>query len=265
MTKRHKCPRCSYSKSYVIRRQKRRCVRCKYEWQPNRLPLRLEASQWRSIVMTFLKGFSAQGIAEETGIERKRVLRALLHVREAMVRDIPDVFSGTVEIDETYIGGQWKNKRKSQKAIKTKRGRGTQKTPVFGILCRSGKVWAEVVPDTEAKTLLSLVNQRVRRGSVVCSDTWKSYTGIAARGYVHRIVHHGKQEYSDGKGNHINGLEGFWGYLKRRLAAKGGIRRQRLPLYLAEYVWRYNHRSVTIKDQTNNIMTLLKQQIYHKS
>ena len=215
--------------------------------------------------MTFLKGFSAQGIAEETGIERKRVLRALLHVREAMVRDIPDVFSGTVEIDETYIGGQWKNKRKSQKAIKTKRGRGTQKTPVFGILCRSGKVWAEVVPDTEAKTLLPLVNQRVRRGSVVCSDTWKSYTGIAARGYVHRIVHHGKQEYSDGKGNHINGLEGFWGYLKRRLAAKGGIRRQRLPLYLAEYVWRYNHRSVTIKDQTNNIMTLLKQQIYHKS
>ena len=215
--------------------------------------------------MTFLKGFSAQGIAEETGIERKRVLRALLHVREAMAQDIPEVFSGTVEIDETYIGGQWKNKRKSQRTIKAKRGRGTQKTPVFGILCRSGKVWAEVVADTEAKTLLPLVNQRVRRGSVVCSDTWKSYTGIAAKGYVHRIVHHGKQEYSDGKGNHINGLEGFWGYLKRRLAAKGGIRRERLPLYLAEYVWRYNHRSLSIKDQTNSIMTLLKQHNYHKS
>lgn len=215
--------------------------------------------------MTFLKGLSAQGVAEETGVERKRVLRALLHVREAMAQDIPEVFSGTVEIDETYIGGQWKNKRKSQKAIKSKRGRGTQKTPVFGILCRSGKVWAEVVPDTEAKTLLPLVNQRVRRGSTVCSDTWKSYTGIAAKGYVHRIVQHGKQEYSDGKGNHINGLEGFWGYLKRRLAAKGGIRRERLPLYLAEYVWRYNHRSRVIKEQTNKIMTLLIQHNYHNS
>jgi len=215
--------------------------------------------------MTFFKGLAAQGIAEETGIERKRVLRALLHVREAMTQDIPEVFSGTVEIDETYIGGQWKNKRKSQKTIKAKRGRGTQKTPVFGILCRNGKVWAEVVPDTEAKTLLPLVNQRVRRGSIVCSDTWKSYTGIAAKGYVHRIVHHGKQEYSDGKGNHINGLEGFWGYLKRRLAAKGGIRRERLPLYLAEYVWRYNHRSLSIQDQTNKIMTLLIQHNYHNS
>ena len=215
--------------------------------------------------MTFLKGLSAQGVAEETGIERKRVLRALFYVREAMAQDIPEVFSGTVEIDEAYIGGQWKNKRKGQKTIKAKRGRGTQKTPVFGILCRNGKVWAEVVPDTEAKTLLPLVNQRVRRGSTVCSDTWKSYTGIAAKGYVHRIVQHGKQEYSDGKGNHINGLEGFWGYLKRRLAAKGGIRRERLPLYLAEYVWRYNHRSLAIKAQSNKIMRLLIQQNYHNS
>jgi transposase len=215
--------------------------------------------------MTLLKGFSAQGIAEETGIERKRVLRALLHIRQAMAQDIADVFSGTVEIDETYIGGQWKNKKKSQKSDTAKRGRGTQKTPVFGILCRGGKVWAEVVPDTKAKTLLPLVSQRVRQGSVVCSDTWRSYTGIAAKGYVHRIVEHGKHEYSDGKGNHINGLEGFWGYLKRRLAAKGGIRRERLPLYLAEYVWRYNHRSYSVKAQTNKILNLLKQQKYHES
>ena len=234
-------------------------MQCKYEWQPNKLPLRLKASEWRSILMTFFKGLPADMIADETGIERKRVFRALLHTRQAMAKDIPDVFSGTVEIDETYIGGQWKNKRNSQKITKAKRGRGTKKTPVFGILCRNGKVWAEVVPDVEAKTLIPLVSQRVKRGSTVCSDTWKSYTGIAAKGYVHRIVAHSKNEYSDGKGNHINGLEGFWGYLKRRLAAKGGIRKERLPLYLAEYVWRYNHRSLSIKEQTDNILTLLKQ------
>ena len=60
--------------------------------------------------------------------------------------------------------------------------------------------------------------------------------GLAAKGYVHRLVKHHKGEYSDGKGNHINGLEGFWCYLKKRLTAKGGIRKKRLPLYLAEYV-----------------------------
>ena len=62
----------------------------------------------------------------------------------------------------------------------------------------------------------------------------------------------------DGKGNHINGLEGFWGYLKRRLAAKGGIRKERLPLYLAEYVWRYNLRNDSIQIQKKLIMKQLE-------
>jgi transposase len=61
-----------------------------------------------------------------------------------------------------------------------------------------------------------------------------------------------------GKGNHINGLEGFWSYLKRRLAAKGGIRKERLPLYLAEYVWRYNHRNDSIQIQKKLIMKQLE-------
>jgi len=98
----------------------------------------------------------------------------------------------------------------------------------------------------------------VAAGAIVCSDTFRSYTGVAAKGYVHRLVRHEQQEYSDGQGSHINGLEGFWGYLKRMLAAKGGIREERLPLYLAEYVWRYNHRGLEIKDQIKCILALLE-------
>jgi len=57
-----------------------------------------------------------------------------------------------------------------------------------------------VVPDVEAKTLMPLIDRRVRRGSVICSDTWRSYTGIAARGHVHCMVEHGMDEYADKKG-----------------------------------------------------------------
>ena len=211
------------------------------------------------ILHWFLRGLPVVAIAQETGIERKRVLRALTYVRMAFQKDIPEVFSGTVEVDETYLGGQWKNKRHSAKSGGTKRGRGTSKTPVFGILCRGGKVRAQVVPDVEARTLMPLISRRVEAGSIVCSDTWKSYTGVAAKGYVHRLVKHHKGEYSDSKGNHINGLEGFWGYLKRRLATKGGIRKERLPLYLAEYVWRYNHRNENIEIQKKLIMKQLEE------
>ena len=84
----------------------------------------------------------------------------------------------------------------------SKRGRGTTKQPVFGILCRNGTVWAEIVDDVGAETLQPLISKKVSAGSIVCSDTWKAYTGIASRGYVHRHVNHGEKQYSDGKGNH---------------------------------------------------------------
>jgi hypothetical protein len=88
-----------------------------------------------------------------------------------------------------------------------------------------------------------------------------AYTGIAARGYVHRLVNHGEQQYSDGNGNHINGLEGFWGFLKRKLVAKGGIRKEKLPLYLGEYVWRYNHRNDSDLIKIKRIIKLLEQEV----
>ena len=258
MSSRRKCPRCGNTKSWAIRREKRKCSLCRYEWKATRLPLHLTRTEWKRVLRWFLLGLSSKGIAREAGLGRERVLRALMLVRQAMLQDIPPVFEGIVEIDETYLGGSWKNKRKSIRAQETKRGRGTSKQAVFGILCRNGQVWAEVVPNVEAKTLLPLLRKRVAAGSIVCSDTFKSYTGVAARGYVHRLVKHDQQEFSDGQGNHINGLEGFWGYLKRMLAAKGGIRQERLPLYIAEYIWRYNHRNMGIKDQIKSILHLLE-------
>ena len=234
------------------------CSFCRYEWRIDRLPLRLTRTEWKRLLRWFFLGQSVDRIAEESHLERKRVLRALALVREAMAHDIPRVFEGTVEIDETYLGGKWRNKRKDVRAVKSKRGRGTTKQPVFGILCRNGQVWAEIVSDVEAETLLPLLKQRVVAGATVCSDTFTSYTGVAARGYIHRLVRHEQQQYSDGQGNHINGLEGFWGYLKRLLAAKGGVRKERLPLYLAEYVWRYNHRGLTMKYQIARILSQLQ-------
>ncbi len=194
-------------------------------------------------------------ISEETGLERRRVIRALLRTRRAMKTDIPKQFSGIVEVDETYMGGKWVNKRKRIRDRGTKRGRGTSKQPVFGIYARKGTVWAELVDDTKAKTLQPLITRQVS-GSTICSDTWKGYTGIAMKGYVHRLVDH-KREFAN-KEVHINGLEGFWGYLKRRLAAKGGIRRERLDLYLAEYVWRYNNRKLSTGQQVKKLLNLLK-------
>lgn len=237
---------------------RRRCAQCKYDFFPHALPLRLTRREWREIIHLFLMEQSSNSIVEQTGLDKKRVLRALLKIRMVLAKDIPDIFSGTVEVDETYLGGAWKNKRKVVRDIGTKRGRGTSKQPVFGILCRNGQVWAEIVENVDEATLLPLITKKVEQGSTICSDTWKAYTGIAAKGYVHRLVNHGEGKYSDGKGNHINGMEGFWGYLKRKLASKGGVTRSRLPLYIAEYVWRYNHRTDPERVKIQKIIHLLE-------
>ena len=255
------CPKCEAKKVYLLSNRKRKCSRCKYEFTPHRLPLYLTRDQWREIIRWFLLELSSQNISLRTGFERRRVLRALTVIRTSLTKDIPEIFSGTVEVDETYLGGQWKNKRRSVRDQGSKRGRGTTKQPVFGILCRNGTVWAEVVDDVGAETLQPLISKKVTAGSIICSDTWKAFTGIASRGYIHRLVNHGEKQYSDGKGNHINGLEGFWGYLKRKLVSKGGIRREKLPLYLGEYVWRYNHRNENDNVKVKHIIKLLEHEV----
>jgi len=252
-----KCPRCDNTKLYEVRRNKLKCSACKYEWRPDRFPLLLNRKQWREIIRFLVLGLSSNKISEQTGLNINRISRALTIIRKAMYSWKPEPFSGIVEVDETYLGGQWKNKRQENRAQSTKRGKGTSKQPVFEILCRDGYVWAEVVADTATETLMPIILGKVEPGSVVCSDNWKAYTGVASSGFVHRLVDHGRCEWSDHKGGHVNGLEGFWGYLKRQLASKGGIRRERLPLFLAEYVWKYNHRKETTSYQVRLLLKMI--------
>lgn len=132
---------------------RRRCAQCKYDFFPYTLPLRFTRQEWQEIIHLFLMEQSSNSIVEQTGFEKKRVLRVLLKIRMALAKDVPDIFSGTVEVDETYLGGVWKNKRKVVQDAGTKRGRGTSKQPVFGILCQNGLIWAEIVKRVDESTL----------------------------------------------------------------------------------------------------------------
>ncbi len=256
------CNNCGSKKLWKLSNGEYRCSHCRKDFKAYPVKgLRLSKKHWRQLVKLFLLGINSPTVSTELKRNIATVNKALRLVRLTMYQDVPkDVFTGTVEVDETYLGGQKKNKRKSQlkKDIEeygkvSKRGLGTTKQPVFGILCRSGKVYAKLVDKTEAKDLIPIITKKVKPGTRVCSDTWRAYTGLATKGYVHRTVEHGKKEYTRGK-NHINGLEGFWGYLKRKLASKGGIRRKYFHLFLAEYVWRYNYRRLTIKQKTDRLL-----------
>ena len=260
------CPRCHSKFLSKIRRNKRRFRVCYYEFTPWLIKgVRLKDKSIKQIINWFLLERSGWWIARELNLNKNQVYKVIKQLRQVMTKDVPSVFAGTVEVDETYLGGKRRNKRKSQlkkdceKYGSCHHGFGTNKQAVFGILCRSGKVYAHLIEGNEARNLIPIITKKVKPGTHIYSDTWRAYTGLATKGYVHRTVAHKQKQYVKGK-VHINGLEGFWGYLKRKLATKGGVRREYLHLYLGEYVWRYNFKDLTIKQQRDRLITLLKKE-----
>ena len=145
------------------------------------------------------------------------------------------LFEGTIEVDESYFG---------PRRVPRKRGRGVSgKTIVFGIFKRQGKVYTEIVPDASKKTLQGIIRGKVALESVIHSDGWRGYNGLVDVGYdKHYRVHHGNDEFARGSA-HINGIESFWSYAKRRLARFNGIRHTHFILHLKETEFRFNYRN----------------------
>jgi hypothetical protein len=146
-----------------------------------KLALHFSRQEWSNLWPWFFRRLPVIAMAQKTGIHRQRILPALTHVKDSFQKDIPDIFSGMVEVDETYIGAQWNHKRHRTKAAGSERGRGSCKTPAFWHLRPGGKVWAQVVSDVKARTLLPLISRRVELGSPICSESCKSDTGVAAK------------------------------------------------------------------------------------
>ncbi len=201
---------------------------------------RISEAKFRQILRLFALDIEATNIANITKLNRNTINHYLQLFRERIVElcNKTSPFAGEIEIDESYFGAR---------RIKGKRGRGAGgKTVVFGILQRGGKVYTEIVPDCAKKTLQGIVRGKVDPRSIIHSDTWRGYDGLVDVGYKkHFRIRHGHNEFALGK-NHINGIESFWSYSKRRLEKFHGISKSTFNLHLKECEFRFNNRSKNI-------------------
>ena len=155
-----RCGHCGTRRFWKLGNGEYRCRSCRQDFKPKPVPiLRLLRAEWLKLAELFLIGANSPTIKEKLGKSMAQVQKALRILRACMTADIPEIFSGTVEVDKTYLGGQWKNKREQIKTnqIQSKRGLGTTKQPVFGILARCGQVWVEPVTGSNFLLIIAIL------------------------------------------------------------------------------------------------------------
>ena len=207
---------------------------------------KISERKFREILRYFAQDFTASDTSKLSSVSVRSVNTTFLKLRNRIAQECETQtpFKGVVELDESYFG---------PRRIRGKRGRGASgKTIVFGIFKRGDKVYTEIVPDASKASLIKVIRGHVSAGSVIHTDGWPGYNGLVDVGYSkHFRVYHGHNEFANGN-RHINGIESFWSYAKRRLVKFNGVPKETFLLHLKETEFRFNHRS------ENLYKTLLK-------
>ncbi len=257
------CPRCGDTSVYQMQdreggRNKRflwRCQGCKRQFtvrigtifEDSRIPLRIWCHAfWRAC--SSKKGVSALQIQRETGLSYKSALFLMHRIRWAMA-PMPKTprgkLTGTVEADETYVGGKPRYKGRSNLPGKRITGRATLKTPVFAVVERGGEVRTQVIDRVTKDNLMGNLRRFVDRSARVMTDEERSYdyVGMEFMG-GHKTVKHGAREYVRGD-VHTNTIEGFFSLIKRGMYGTfHSVSKKHLHRYVSEFEYRYNTRGL---------------------
>ncbi|KFJ43525.1 IS1595 family transposase [Francisella philomiragia] len=193
---------------------------------------RLSTYKQDKLIELFIAGSTARTASELVSVNKTTAsyyfhrLRLLIYQNSEHL----EMFTGEIEVDESYFGGSRKGKR----------GRGASgKVPVFGLLKHNGKVYTVIIPDAKSNTLLPIIREKVKPDSIVYTDTFRSYNALDVSEFKHYRINHSKLFAK--KHNHINGIENFWNQAKRHLRKFNGIPRNHFYLFLKECEWRFNH------------------------
>jgi transposase-like protein len=201
-------------------------------------------NEWFRVVhlmMTSKKGISSLQIQRMMGFGSYETALSMCHKIRAALIEPETKLGGIVEVDETYVGGDDKNRHANKRYGWAGRGAGG-KTPVIGAVKRKGNVIARVIENTKTETIEAFIRETVsNRVSLICTDAYSSYRRLG-RKYPHGKVDHSAGEHVVGA-IHTNTIEGFWSLVKRVIVGTfHKVSPKYLPLYVAEFQFRYNNR-----------------------
>lgn len=181
------------------------------------------------LLVTARKGISSMQLAKEIGVTQKTAWFILGRLREACGSDFGKLV-GTIEIDETYVGGIEANKHEHKKL---KMGRGAVgKTAVIGMRERGGRTKAKVVSNTDQETVHRVIHENVEVRSTLNTDEFAAYRGLDGLFFDHETINHGASEFVRDDVT-TNSIESVFAVLKRGLI---GVYHHASPKHLHRYV-----------------------------
>ena len=234
------CPRCDSTSVWETARHQFECSRCAYRFSvtagtifhDTKLPLQ----KWFLAVYLLIeskKGISALQVKRTLDVSYKTAWYLCHRIRYAMAELNAEPLTGTVEVDETYVGGKVRGKGRhyiGNKAI------------VVGVVQRKGEIRLQVVDAADRATLHAIIEKHADVADRVFTDDYRPYRGIADENTIHETVNHSAGEYVRGD-VHTNTVEGVWSLLKRSIVGSfHKVSIKHLDAYLDELEWRFNNR-----------------------
>jgi transposase-like protein len=248
------CPKCKGRENWPVGSTLYECKQCGRQssviagtiFQDTRKPLKtwFIAIWW---VTTQKNGASAEGLRQILGLKSDETAWAWLHkIRKAMVRTDREKLRGTIEVDETYIGGE-------EHSGSTGRGTGNKVLVAVALelhefgnekkqgLRKIGRVRLSIIPDASSESLSSFVIENIEKGSEIITDGWSGYTFVKSSGYKHTVFLHGKKNEDENPLPHVHLVIAL---LKRWLLGthQGAVSDKHMQAYLEEYTFRFNRR-----------------------
>jgi transposase-like protein len=251
-----KCPTCGAPDAKWM--EKRSLFQCKTRHPKNQFSVKvgtifedspIPLDKW--FVVTWMlvscrNGISSYEVARTIGVTQKTAWFMLHRLRKAMQME-HIVLSGTVEADETYVGGKIKNKHTKAR----KQGKYHDKTPVFGVVERGGMIVAKAVPAATEAAILPVIAQHVENKSKVYTDAAGIYDKVRWMGksLKHETINHQQDFFKRGRVS-TNVIENFWACLKRMLAGTYvSVMPFHLNAYVQEQMFRFNCRFKFVSEE----------------